>query len=1357
MDLFKRLFAGVSIVALSLITVAPAGFANAATMMHGDLIKASNAAIYYYGENGKRYVFPNETTYKTWYDGFSTVKTISDSELSSIPLGGNVVFKPGSYLVKITTDPKVYAIGLNGTLHWVKSESAAKTLWGMDWNKKVKDVPDAYFTNYNTDGFDLDGTKHQPGSLIKYNGSDKMYYVTSDAKKREFTGTSFMDNGFMSKFVNTSPDSITYPNGDAVSGKEKMLWDTAQKSMMGGTTPAPAPGGAGTLGVQLASDTPASSDVPSGTTTSNRGARNIPFSKFNLTAGGSEVKITQVKIKREGLSQDTDLDSIKVFDEMGNQLGSSQSFDANHFATFSGFTYAIPAGQTKALWVKGDSSTTGGKTGRIKLGLASATDIKSSAVTVSGTFPIFGNSMTQVAVDVGQLTVSRGPSDPTSTSLDINQKEFRFLQASLTAGSTEAVKISKFAVRDGDASSVGASDIANVYLKDDTNNKKYVGERIGDRWVFTFNPVISLDKGKQLDLSFVGDVIGGSGKTAAYSLTDEGDWLIWSIGEQYGYDVAVSPVGSTGIDFGNGTATKSETEGFAINQGTLVVSKGANTPATGKVAIGGKDVKVASFEFDVRGEEIRVGSIKVTLTGANGWDVNTESTLYKLIDKDGKIWAGPFDASSGAVTFSNQMTFPIGKTELFLTTDVSSSGLTTASSTFVAAIAAPSSTTNLGTVKGVVSNKTITPSPTSDVTANTMTAESASLIVTMGADPIAGNYVLGASNFHFATVRLDATNGGEPVKVTSLTLGAATFGASIDMSDDLRNFKLWDGSKQIGETEQPTSTDTVVFNIDNPLEVSNKAIKELKVTMDVPSTGITATQTASFEMEAGTGVGLNSGVTVTGESSSTVALTTTPSNDSPALTWQTSGALKVTLDGNNPNAQIVASSTTDLEVVRYKFRAIYEDVDVTELNLYAGDNGGTSTSAVGNTQDPASPADNIDQNVTKVKIYEGTKLLGTTVFSTAGTAKLRLNSGDFRIKKDNDHMLKVVVDLAHKAQLASGKHIYVGFQDASGDGSFWGDQTDSFNMVANGTSSGATIAATSINSTGVANTIATVTVGGTFEAGDLFTLTSGATTVTGTAVTDNTGTAAAIVTAWNANATLAAIATATSAGAVVTLTRVGANTLSVIAATTETGGGAADAQTVTLSSNGGITSGGNKFYTYDGILTVSLNANSPSGNFSQGVGTEVLRLDLTATSDEVTVLELEVFKSGNCIPDGTNAAVLESTDGNTDYFTLASGTAWLGADRELDDDVTSIDTPTALTVGQGETKTVLYRGDTSKGTACTDGQTLQYTVKVDDDGTANNVANGVEWYDQELGSGSPVTATDVVIKNLPVYGNVLEI
>jgi hypothetical protein len=115
----------------------------------GTLVKgASNSAVYYCGSDGKRYVFPNDKAYFSWYANFSAVTTISDAALGSVLIGGNVTYRPGVKLVKINTDPKVYAIAKGGVLRWVQTEAIAASLYGNDWNTKVDDISDAFFVNY---------------------------------------------------------------------------------------------------------------------------------------------------------------------------------------------------------------------------------------------------------------------------------------------------------------------------------------------------------------------------------------------------------------------------------------------------------------------------------------------------------------------------------------------------------------------------------------------------------------------------------------------------------------------------------------------------------------------------------------------------------------------------------------------------------------------------------------------------------------------------------------------------------------------------------------------------------------------------------------------------------------------------------------------------------------------------------------------------------------------------------------------------------------------------------------------------------------------------------------------------------
>jgi hypothetical protein len=106
------------------------------------------SSVYYCGADGKRYVFPNPKTYATWYKDFSSVKIISLEDMSKIPLGGNVTYRPGVKLVKIESDSRVYAVDHNGTLRLMITPAIATKYYGASWTKNVEDIPESFFTNY---------------------------------------------------------------------------------------------------------------------------------------------------------------------------------------------------------------------------------------------------------------------------------------------------------------------------------------------------------------------------------------------------------------------------------------------------------------------------------------------------------------------------------------------------------------------------------------------------------------------------------------------------------------------------------------------------------------------------------------------------------------------------------------------------------------------------------------------------------------------------------------------------------------------------------------------------------------------------------------------------------------------------------------------------------------------------------------------------------------------------------------------------------------------------------------------------------------------------------------------------------
>lgn len=116
----------------------------------GLLIKTASSPAVYFAYNGKRFVFPNEGVYKSWYDHFDDVVIVSDQDLAELPLGGNVTYRPGT-LIKIESDPRVYAVSQGGLIHWLTNETVAREIYGDGWSALVRDVPVTSFADYDED------------------------------------------------------------------------------------------------------------------------------------------------------------------------------------------------------------------------------------------------------------------------------------------------------------------------------------------------------------------------------------------------------------------------------------------------------------------------------------------------------------------------------------------------------------------------------------------------------------------------------------------------------------------------------------------------------------------------------------------------------------------------------------------------------------------------------------------------------------------------------------------------------------------------------------------------------------------------------------------------------------------------------------------------------------------------------------------------------------------------------------------------------------------------------------------------------------------------------------------------------
>lgn len=175
-------------------------------------------AVYYLHPDGKRYVFPNQKTYFTWYDGFSLVKDISASEMASYQIGGNVRYRPGLRLIKIATDPKVYAVSRFGVLRWIETETAAKDLYGDTWPAIVEDVPATFFADYTIGSSIASSSDYNPQTV-----RDSVDFIEENSGQAppvevEKTCTSNPNPVFTRHITDTSLIRMITPPGGTVSG-----------------------------------------------------------------------------------------------------------------------------------------------------------------------------------------------------------------------------------------------------------------------------------------------------------------------------------------------------------------------------------------------------------------------------------------------------------------------------------------------------------------------------------------------------------------------------------------------------------------------------------------------------------------------------------------------------------------------------------------------------------------------------------------------------------------------------------------------------------------------------------------------------------------------------------------------------------------------------------------------------------------------------------------------------------------------------------------------------------------------------------------------------------------------------------
>lgn len=923
MERFKKIFVGgvifVTVLSMSVVAAPQAG----ATASAGDLIKmAGLSSVYYFAADGKRYVFPNETTYFSWYKDFSGVMTIPQAELESYPLGANVTVRPGTKLVKITTNPKVYAVTSGGTLLAIPDEHTASELFGANWNKRIVDVPDAFFTNYKIGSATVKDDAYPQGSLVKFGASADVYYINADGTASKFTTeAAFTANRFKFADVITAPASIVKPTSGAdITGAVSTLIDTS--SGAGGVANA----GTG-LTVALASDTPASATVITDvTTTTGNGQASVPFLKVNFTAAADgDVKVTNLKFKRAGISADTDLDNLYLYD--GDTRLTDGSGISSTYTTFNNASglFTVAKGTTKTITLKGDMNyaATSGKT--IGFTLVAAADVVTNGAAVSGSFPMAGNLMsTANATDLGKLTITNPiAGQPSGTDVSItpaNDQEILRFVANSTNQELSILKLRLTAV-----GSIQLGDIKNfkLYSAGSQVGPTVAAMDTGNVVSFDFSaaPLIVL-KGSSKTLSLRADIVDGSTRTFYFSFQNQQDIVV----KDNSYNVLVEP-------YLAGTFSVIKPAGnYLVAAGDLSIAKSVGSP-TADVAVDATNVTLASYDFTATGEDMKVKDIDVTaLTTRAGSNISNGILNGKIYADNVQVGSTKNLTGNSNVDFTFGSTFIVkaGTTaKVKIIGDIKSTTSTSFAGTEKVQIRLSATTNSSSNVQRMTSLGTIG-RPASATDANALNITSGAITVTKFSGYGNKTIAAGTTDAKLASFVVGA-GAAEGVAVSSITITISSANAN---SATISRMYLKDSATgaQLGDVKSSISTANL-FSVSFNLAASNGKVIDLYG--DIKSSANIGSWIATV---AADGTGLTTSKAVTGGSTT---------NGSNAMQTITIGAGSLTTtNGSMPDAAIVLAGSTQNYMAQYTFSATNDGFTIDKLTLLVPSGFATSTSMI---------------------------------------------------------------------------------------------------------------------------------------------------------------------------------------------------------------------------------------------------------------------------------------------------------------------------------------------------------------------------------------------------------------------------
>lgn len=1012
--------------------------AKAATLTAGDLIRGTEKSVYggypvyYYGTDGKKYLFPTSDTYSTWYSDFSGVKVLTQAELEAVPFGGNATFRPGVKMVKFPGDAKVYAVDKGGVLRHVTSETVAVALYGAEWYKpaNLTVVPEGFQANYSMTGAAINAATD---------------YVKATV-------------------MASAPDI----------GTDKGI----------GATPTVS----GALTAALASTNPVGQVIPQGST----GATVLAV---NLTAGSSAVTVSGATVKVTGVGAASDFQNVYLYDG-AIRLTSGRSLPSQtKQAEFNGLGLSVAAGTTKTLYVVVDVSSTAASGDTHQFSLSSlGTTASVAGLSVSGnTMSIGSQDVSNVDVQSGTApsnpTIGQTGASISEFKLTAGTNDVEVRRLTLTVGGTvTTADLSNFELYQS-GTKIATGSLLSDRVTFDLSSAPYQLSQ-GTTRPFTVKATVSGRSGRTIityfDSSYPSDMvvvdkIYGFGANVRWN----GDATVPSACVASGFcssanGVTVTTLGGKVTVAFNGPSASD----ISVGSQDAVLYKFSLTAAEQAVEFRKLAISLDGGAALDEMSDDDSGSQVNFFTDIKVKNLDTGAVLMgpKEITATGDVTAAQ------AFTFTDAWTLDAGKTvNLAVTADLrNTTDADFVDNAYVVTL------TQIGadyvrevSTSQYLATTDIVPNPATGSDGYNMTVRASALTVQLASTPISGTTVKGSTYVQMVGFSF-AAGAQSDVKVTQIKLtgqgddtgGTYTVG---ELDDVVISARLYDGDTALSDWKSPASDGTITFDNMN-WTITAGATKKV-----IAKVNLATTLMSSAADTAWLGIAAALDVSAQDKDSNTVTPTdgdatwSGPVNSTPTvlLTVNTAGTLTVATDGDTPLATIATGGTSGVNVTKLKFTSANESFLIKKLRVT-----NEGTDSLGNTCDgtetsPQEFPSSCDTGVTTVKISYPTAA-GTTEEKSAYLSNGIADFSDlnFFAKLDQNSVMTIKADLASISESA-----------ISGDQLDFGIDFDSnFEAVGQGSGSTLSTCAGLTAGTGVTCDTDTATSGGVDVSGNAVTV-----------------------------------------------------------------------------------------------------------------------------------------------------------------------------------------------------------------------------------------------------------------------------